>query len=128
MYFLAALFAGVMFTSCNKEDVESNLLGKWSLTSMVTTIEGERVEQKLDGNNYMFITFASEGRYIQDVNAFGERWSGDGTWVLEIKKLILDKGTLDEQVFNIQEINANKLTMDTRIGSQPAVYYFSKVK
>ena len=128
MYFMAALFAGVMFTSCNKEDVESNLLGKWSLTSLVTTIEGERVEQKLDGNNYIFFTFASEGRYIEDVNAFGERWSADGTWVLEAKKLIMDKGTLDEQVFNIQEINANKLTMDTKVGSQPTVYYFSKVK
>ena len=128
MYFMAALFAGVMFTSCNKEDVESNLLGKWSLTSMVTTIEGERVEQKLDGNNYLFITFASEGRYVRDVNAFGERLTEDGSWVLEAKKLIMDKGTLDEQVFNIQEINANKLTMDTKVGSQPTVYYFSKVK
>ena len=74
-YLMAVLFVGLIFTSCKSNDnVDSNLLGKWSVTSIETVEDGANIEIKMDGNNYMFFTFSSEGKYFQDVNAYGEKW------------------------------------------------------
>ena len=73
------------------------------------------------------MTEKGEGKYFQDVNAYGEKWDFNGTWALESNKLILDKGSMDEQVYTILELTGNKLIMETKIGSQPTKYNLTKV-
>ena len=127
-YLMAVLLVGLIFASCKSNDnVDSNLLGKWSVTSIETVEDGANVEIKMDGNNYMFFTFSSEGKYFQDVNAYGEKWDFNGTWALESNKLILDKGSMDEQVYTILELTGNKLIIETKVGSQPTKYNLTKV-
>ncbi|MBQ9296602.1 MAG: lipocalin family protein [Paludibacteraceae bacterium] len=117
MCLAVVLFAGVMFTSCEKKSDSELLLGKWSVTSVTTTIDGVAVEKKIEGGEYMYYTFASEGKYITDVNADGEKWTEDGTYELNGKTLILDKGTVDENVFTIQELTKSSLVMKNKIGT-----------
>ena len=129
MCLAVVLFAGVMFTSCEKKSDSELLWGKWSITSMTATLEnGMTGEVKVENNQYAFFTFASDGRYSADFNAFGIKNTGTGVWVLEGKMLILDKGTVDEEVYTIRELNASKLSMEGRIDGDQVVLNMTKVK
>ena len=47
-YLMAVLLVGLIFTSCKSNDnVDSNLLGKWSVTSIETVEDGANVEIKM---------------------------------------------------------------------------------
>lgn len=111
MCLAVVLFAGVVFTSCEKKSDADLLLGKWSVTSVSTTIDGVSVEKKIEGSEYMYYTFASEGKYIEEVNADGEKWTYDGNYELNGKTLIFEKGTVDENVYTIQELTNSNLVL-----------------
>ncbi len=128
MSLVAVLFAGLMFTSCEKKSDAELLLGKWSVASVTTTINGVSIEKKIEGSEYMYYTFASDGKYVQDVNAQGEEWTYNGTYELNGKTMILEKGTVDENVYNITELTASKLTMETKAGITSTIMYLNKVK
>ena len=128
MCLAVVLFAGMTFTSCGKKSEADLLLGKWSVTSVSTTIDGVTVEKTIEGGEYMYYTFASDGKYLQDVNAEGNKWTYNGTYELNGKTLILDKGTVDEGVYSIQTLNASQLTMQGFMGSDVVVYQMNKVK
>jgi uncharacterized protein (TIGR03066 family) len=127
MCLAVVLFAGLTFTSCEKKGDADLLLGKWSVASVTTTIDGVAVEKKIEGGEYMYYTFASDGKYLQDVNAEGNKWTYNGTYELNGKTLILDKGTVDEGVYSIQTLNASQLTMQGFMGSDVVVYQMNKV-
>ena len=128
MCLAVVLFAGMTFTSCGKKSEADLLLGKWSVASVTTTIDGVTVEKTIEGSEYMYYTFASDGKYLQDVNAEGNKWTYNGTYELNGKTLILDKGTVDEGVYSIQTLNASQLTMQGFMGSDVVVYQMNKVK
>ena len=118
------LFEGLMFTSCEKKSDADLLLGKWSVASMTITINGVSIEKKIEGGEYMYYTFASDGKYLQDVNAEGEKWTYNGTYELNGKTLTLEKGTVDENVYTIQELTNSNLTLKGELG----VMHLNKVK
>ena len=128
MSFVAVLFAGLMFTSCEKKSEAELLLGKWSMVSFTMTEKGTSADVKIESNEYFYFTFASDGKYVQDVNAQGEKWTHNGNYELNGKTLVLEKGTLDEEVYNITELTASKLTMETKAGTTSTIMYLNKVK
>ena len=129
MCLAVVLFAGVVFTSCEKKSDADLLLGKWSVTSVSTTINGVSVEKKIEGSEYMYYTFTSDGKYAEEVNVDGEKWSATGKWVLENgKQLTLTIGEgyqVDEWFYTITELTSSKLTLK---GEEGETMYLTKAK
>ena len=129
MCLAVVLFAGMTFTSCGKKSEADLLLGKWSVTSVSTTIDGLNVEKKIEGSEYMYYTFTSDGKYAEEVNVAGEKWSATGKWVLENgKQLTLTIGEghqVDEWFYTITELTSSKLTLKSEEGE---TMYLTKAK
>ena len=129
MCLAVVLFAGLTFTSCEKKSDADLLLGKWSVTSVTTTIDGVAVEKKIEGSEYMYYTFTSDGKYAEEVNVDGEKWSATGKWVLENgKQLTLTIGEghqVDEWFYTITELTSSKLTLK---GEEGETMYLTKAK
>lgn len=133
MYLMAVVFAGLMFTSCEKKSDADLLVGKWSVTSISFTEEGRTFETKIEGNEYIYYTFVSGGKYVRDYNFSDYKDSENGTWVLDGKQLTLTMGQgaqEDHWYYTIQELTASKLTMEERTVSNKvlSVYHLEKVK
>ena len=96
---------------------------------MSTTIDGLNVEKKIEGSEYMYYTFTSDGKYAEEVNVDGEKWSATGKWVLENgKQLTLTIGEghqVDEWFYTITELTSSKLTLKSEEGE---TMYLTKAK
>ena len=128
MYFMAVLFAGMTFTSCQKNDPASLIQGKWSATLVSMTEDGQTQDVKIETPSYMYYTFLADGNYLREVNAMGEQGQDEGTWELKDKILILDKGSYDELEYSVLELTASKLVIKAQMGSLSLKMDFNKVK
>lgn len=128
MYFMAVLFAGMTFTSCQKNDPASLIQGKWSAILVSMTEDGQTQDVKIETPSYMYYTFLADGNYLREVNAMGEQGQDEGTWELKDKILILDKGSYDELEYSVLELTASKLVVKAQMGSLSLKMDFNKVK
>ena len=132
MYFMSIAFACLMCTSCEKKSDADLLVGKWSVTSISITEDGRSFETKIEGNEYVYYTFVSGGKYVREINMSDDRYTENGTWVLDGKQLTLTMGEgiqVDHWYYNIQELTASRLTMEDRTSSKyNSVYHLEKVK
>ena len=128
MYFMAVLFAGMTFTSCQKNDPASLIQGKWSAILVSMTEDGQTQDVKIETPSYMYYTFFADGNYLREVNAMGEQGQDEGTWELKDKILILDKGSYDEMEYSVLELTASKLVIKAQMGSLSLKMDFNKVK
>lgn len=128
MYFMAVLFAGMTFTSCQKNDPASLIQGKWSAILVSMTEDGQTQDVKIETPSYMYYTFWADGNYLREVNAMGEQGQDEGTWELKDKILILDKGSYDELEYSVLELTASKLVVKAQMGSLSLKMDFNKVK
>ena len=128
MYFMAVLFAGMTFTSCQKNDPASLIQGKWSATSVSMTQDGQTQDVKIEIPSYIYYTFAADGKYVNDVNAMGEKHTYEGTWELKEKILTLDKGGIDETEYGVLELTGSKLVLRAQMGSTTMVMNLVKAK
>ena len=128
MYFMAVLFAGMTFTSCQKNDPASLIQAKWSATLVSMTEDGQTQDVKIETPSYMYYTFLADGNYLREVNAMGEQGQDEGTWELKDKILILDKGSYDELEYSVLELTASKLVVKAQMGSLSLKMDFNKVK
>lgn len=125
---MAVLFAGLTFTGCQKNDPASLLQGKWSVYSMTMLGNGVSGEVNLEGGSYMFFTFYEDGNYARDMNMYGENEAQNGTWELTENVLILDKGTANEQAWNVKELTVSKLVIAITMDSETMQLNMNKVK
>lgn len=128
MCFMAVLFAGMTFTSCQKNDPASLIQGKWSAILVSMTEDGQTQDVKIETPSYMYYTFLADGNYLREVNAMGEQGQDEGTWELKDKILILDKGSYDELEYSVLELTASKLVVKAQMGSLSLKMDFNKVK
>ena len=133
MYCVAVLLVGLTFTSCEKKSDVDLLVGKWSVKSVSFTEDGRTYETKIEGIEYAYYTFASDGKYVKDVNVSDNRYTENGTWVLDGKRLTLTIGEgmyEGNWYYNIQELTASQLTMEERTVSNKvlSVLHLEKVK
>ena len=134
MSLAVVLFAGLLFTSCEKKSDAEILAGKWSVTSLAVTEDGRTVEMKMEGNEYVYYTFISGGKYVREVNAYGEQFTHEGTWVLDGNQLTLTVGEgwqVDQWFYTVKEITNSKLTLEEHNSSNTTnrgTMYLTKVK
>ena len=114
MCLAVVLFAGLMFTSCEKKSDADLFLGKWSVTSVTQIVDGVAYDKKIEGSEYMYYTFSKDGKYVEEANVDGGKWSATGKWVLDGKKLTLTIGEgyqVDESFYTITELTNSNLTL-----------------
>ena len=128
MYFMAVLFAGMTFTSCQKNDPASLIQAKWSATLVSMTEDGQTQDVKIETPSYIYYTFFADGKYLREINAMGEKGQDEGIWELKDKILTLDKGGYDEMEYSVLELTGSKLVIKAQMGSSSIKINFNKVK
>ena len=128
MYFMAVLFAGMTFTSCQKNDPASLIQAKWSATLVSMTEDGQTQDVKIETPSYIYYTFFADGKYLREINAMDEKGQDEGIWELKDKILTLDKGGYDEMEYSVLELTGSKLVVKAQMGSSSIKINFNKVK
>ena len=128
MYFMAVLFAGMTFTSCQKNDPASLIQAKWSATLVSMTEDGQTQDVKIETPSYIYYTFFADGKYLREINAMDEKGQDEGIWELKDKILTLDKGGYDEMDYSVLELTGSKLVIKAQMGSSSIKINFNKVK
>ena len=134
MSFLAILCVGIMFSSCEKTSdadiLDASLLwGKWSATVMTVRMNGTYVDAMIDGvTEYINFTFTNDGKFVQNMKIMGEKKNMTGSYELRGKTLTLEKGTVNETVYIINELTVSKLTIKDSKSTAGTIFYMNKVQ
>ena len=134
MSLFAILCVGIMFSSCEKTSdadiLDASLLwGKWSGTMMTVRMNGTYVDAMIDGETeYINFTFTNDGKFVQNMKIIGEKKNMTGSYELRGKTLTLEKGTVNETVYIINELTVSKLTIKDSKSTAGTIFYMNKVQ
>lgn len=125
LYSVMFLALALLLTNCGGKDDDDVKAAKEYLASSKWTLE-DLSSDDLDAVSLALyaaffegyeVTYSADGTFEALLPAFGEFGTSEGTWELSAdeKTLFHDKGTEDEELFVVKQINGSSLQLESTV-------------